>query len=95
MKTPGHPASCKCALCVTRLATADVKVQQATNHPPGHRCLECCVLRVALSGAREADFKREGFVKGADGKWHMPPELEAELKKESRKQGADPKLPTL
>lgn len=39
------------------------------EHPPGHRCLECRVLRVAFSGASEESYIREGFRKREDGKW--------------------------
>lgn len=39
------------------------------EHPPGHRCLECRVLRIALSGGGDEVRIREGFRKCEDGKW--------------------------
>lgn len=41
----------------------------SVEHPPGHRCLECRVLRIALSGGGDEVRIREGFRKCEDGKW--------------------------
>jgi hypothetical protein len=39
------------------------------EHPPGHRCQACRVLRVAFSGGGDEAYIREGFRKLEDGKW--------------------------